>query len=152
MANFYSDNAQLSQDVPSTKSKPNEDKGKLRVLHDEITFTAQLTTADVLKMGKIPAGAKIYEVEINTEDLGVTGILDVGWAASADGGEAADADGFYAALDVKAAANSRLKYVGTVGGFQKEFSEEVEIEIVPSESTDIAIGQFLKLTIFYSLD
>ena len=153
MANFYSDNAQLIEDVPSTKSKANETHGSLRVIYDEITFAAELTTSDVLKMMKIPAGAKIYDVEINCPDLGTTGTFDIGWAASADGGEVADPNGLYAALVMSGAGGiDRQKYVNSVGGFNKEFSEEVEVQIVASTSTDVATGVKLQIAIYYSVN
>lgn len=153
MADFFGDNATLREsNVPSEKIRTQDQHGRMRIAHDELTFTDELTTSDVLTLMKLPAGAKIYEVEINTDDLGTTGILDVGWAASAEGGEVADDNGLYAALDVKAAANARLKIVNSVAGFQKRFTEEVEIQVVPSENTDVATGQTLSLTIWYVVD
>jgi len=153
MADFFGDNATLrDSNVPSDKIKVQEQHGRMRVAHDELTFTAELTTSDSLKMMELPSGAKLYDAEISTDDLGTTGILDVGWEASSEGGEVADPNGLYAALDVKAAANARLKMVNSVAGFLKQFTEKVRIVIVPSESTDVATGQTLKLTVWYVVD
>jgi len=55
-------------------------------------------------------------------------------------------------LDVKAAANDRLKIVNTVAGFLKRFSEKVRVVIVPTENTDVATGQSLDLTVWYTVD
>jgi hypothetical protein len=153
MADFFGDNATLAQsNVPSEKIRVSDQHGRMRIAHDKITFAAELTTSDVLKLMKLPAGAKIYDVEINTDDLGTTGIFDVGWAASAEGGEAADPNGLYAALDVATAANARLKMVNSVAGYLKRFTEEVEIQVVPSTSTDAATGNDLNLTVWYVVD
>ena len=153
MADFFGENATLrDSNVPSEKIRSQDQHGRMRIAHDQITFTAELTTSDVLCLMKLPAGAKVYEAEINTDDLGTTGVFDIGWAASAEGGEVADPNGLFPALDVKAAANARQKMVNSVPAFQKRFTEEVEIQVVPSESTDVAIGNDLKLTIWYVVD
>ena len=117
MANFYGLNAtKRDNTVPSVKIASQEDRGRMRVLYDKYTFTAIITTADVLKMMKIPKGAKVHEVTIKSADLGTTGILNVGWEASAESGaEIADPNGFFSVLDVKAApVYTSLSKVGAV--------------------------------------
>jgi len=152
MASFYGDNA-TKRDVsePSTKIDSQDQHGRLRVAYDSFDLAAVIGTSDILYMQKLPAGAKVYEVEVNSDDLGTTGVLDIGWGASAEGGEAADADGFYASLDVKTAAVARQKYANTVAGFQKKFTEEVTIQISASEATSASSGN-INLAIFYSVD
>ena len=153
MADFFGANATLrDSNVPSDKIRVQEQHGRMRIAHDTHTFAAELTTADKLIMMELPAGAKIYDVEINTDDLGTTGIFNVGWEASSEGGEVADPNGLYSLLDVKAAANDRLKIVNTVAGFLKRFSEKVRVVIVPTENTDVATGQSLDLTVWYTVD
>jgi len=152
MANFFGDNATLrDSNIPSEKIRTQDQHGRMRVAHDEITFAAELTTSDTLTMMTLPAGAKIYEVDISSDDLGSTGVLDVGWAASSEGGEVADDNGLYAALDVTSAV-VRQKIANSLPGYLKRFTEEVAIKIVPSTSTDVATGQTLKLTIWYVVD
>jgi len=153
MADFFGANATLrDSNVPSDKIRVQEQHGRMRIAHDTHTFAAELTTADKLIMMELPAGAKIYDVEINTDDLGTTGIFNVGWEASSEGGEVADPNGLYSLLDVKAAANDRLRIVNTVAGFLKRFSEKVRVVIVPTENTDVATGQSLDLTVWYTVD
>ncbi len=152
MASKYGLNAtKRDSNVPAEKIDVNEQHGRMRVAHDEYTLTAVLGTADSLYMMELPAGAKLYDAEISSDDLGTTGILDVGWEASADGGEVADPNGIYAALDVKAAAIARQKMANSVGGFLKEFSEKVKIVIVPSEASSLSAGT-IKLTVWYVVD
>jgi hypothetical protein len=153
MADFFGDNATLrDSNVPSDKIKVQEQHGRMRIAHDTITFTAELTTSDSLKMMELPSGAKIYDAEVNSDDLGTTGVLDIGWEASSEGGEAADPNGLYAALDVATAAVARQKMANSVAGYLKQFTEKVRIAIVPSTSTDAATGQTLNLTVWYTVD
>jgi len=150
---FFGENAtKRDSDNPSVKIEVQEQHGRMRIAHDTVVFTAELTTADALAMMELPAGAKVYDAEINTDDLGTTGIFNVGWEASSEGGEPADPDGLYALLDVKAAANDRLKMLNSVAGYLKKFTEKVRISIVPTENTDVAIGQSLDLTVWYVVD
>ena len=151
MSNFYGANATLRNNVPSEKIKAQDDRGRLRVLNDSYSFSAIIDTTDTLYMMKIPAGAKIYEVEVNSDDLGTTGDVNIGWGASEDGSEVADPDGFFAALDVNAAPVARTKMANTVAGFHKKFDAEVQVEIVPTEITTATSGT-IELTIFYTLD
>lgn len=153
MAQFYGDNATLrDSDVPSSKIKVQDQHGRVRRAYDEITFAAELTTSDALDLMKLPAGAKVIGAQVSCPDLGTTGVLDIGWLVSADGGEVADPNGLFAALDVKAAANDRTEMSYAVAGFEKEFSEAVVIQIVPSENTDAATGLKLQLAVYYVVD
>ena len=80
MADFFGDNATLrDSNAPSDKIKVQEQHGRMRVAHDKITFTAELTTSDSLKMMELPSGAKIYDADISVDDLGTIGILTAGW-------------------------------------------------------------------------
>lgn len=152
MANFYGDNATLRDNtVPSGKIKVNQQHGRMRVAFDSFDFSAVLGTSDNLYMMEIPAGAKIWDVEVNSDDLGTTGVLNIGWEASVDGGEAADADGLFASLDVATAAVARQKMANSVAGFHKEFSEKVRVVITASTATTATSGN-INLTVYYSVD
>ena len=154
MTDFYGVNNTLSQqNVPSEKIGPGEQSGRLRVAYDSYTFSAALTTSDALYMMKIPKGARVIDVIVDSDDLGTTGDLNIGWEASADGVEAADADGFFAALDVNAAALvTSINKVGTsTAGYLKKFDAEVQVVIVPSENTTATSGS-IALTVLYVVE
>lgn len=152
MANFYGINATLRDNtVPSGKLKVNNNHGRLRVAYDSFTLGAVIGTSDNVFMMEIPAGAKLYDAEVNSDDLGTTGVLNIGWEASADGGVAADADGIFAALDVKTAAVARQKMVNSVAGFRKEFTEKVRVVITASEATSASSGT-INLALYYVVD
>lgn len=151
MAEVYGVNATLRNNVPSEKIASGDHNSGIARSYDSYAFLAELDTTDTLYMNKIPAGAKVVGIKVSCGDLGTTGLFNIGWGASADGGEAADADGFFAALDVKTAAQSNSEMAYTVAGFNKEFSEEVQLEVVPTEITQAAIGEELHIEVLYVL-
>lgn len=152
MADFFGENATLrDSNVPSDKIRSQDQHGRMRIARDKFTFTAILDTTDLLRMMKLPAGAKVYEVELNSDDLGTTGVLDIGWAASSEGGEVADQNGLFAAIDVNSAATARLKILNSVPGFLKRFTEEVEIQIKATTATTATSGD-IELIIYYVVD
>lgn len=150
MADFYGANATILNTVPLVALEGGDHNSKIHRSYDSITFAAELTTSDALYMQKIPAGAKLVGAKVWSDDLGTTGLLNVGWTASDDAGEAADADGIFAALNVKAAANVAVEMPHGSAGFNKDFAEEVQVVIVPTENTDAATGLQLHLEILYT--
>jgi len=152
MATVFGENATLrDSNIPSEKIRVQDQHGRMRIARDKFTLTAVLALNDVIRMMKLPAGAKLYEAEINSDDLGTTGDLEIGWAASDEGGEAADQDGIFPTLDVNAAAVARQKMLNSVPGFLKLFTEEVEVQIVATEATTAAVGN-IELIIWYTVD
>jgi len=152
MATLYGVNAtKRDNTTPAQKIAVTDQHGRMRVAHDEISLTALLALNDEVIFMELPAGAKLYEAEISTDDLGTTGVLDVGWEASSEGGEAADQDGIFAALDVNSAAVARQKMANSVAGFQKTFTEKVRIKAVATTATTAASGD-IKLTLYYTVD
>lgn len=119
-------------DVPASKIQQGDLGGHRRCLYFDHTITAAPTAADVLKLGKLPKGARIIEACLAFPDLGTTGVLNLGWAASEDGLEAADADALLAAVDVNAAAAIK-KMSGIAGaasaGFLKKLLGDVDLQV-----------------------
>lgn len=151
MATLFGENAtKRDVNIPAVKIGTVDSHGRMRVARDKISLTALLAQNDIIKMMKLPAGAKIYEVEISSDDLGSVGVLDVGWAASAEGGEVADPNGLYAALDVTSAI-ARQKIGNSLPGFLKRFTEEVQIQIDATTATDAVSGD-IELIIYYVVD
>lgn len=137
------------EDVPSTKVPSKYERGKLRVLHDEITLDAELGVGDIIKLFEIPKGAVLLDLEVNAPADGTSGIVNIGWLGGDLGEEAADPDGIAAALDFTA-ANARTKMANSVAGFQKEFSEKVQVQAVVTEASDALSGQTIKFTAIIS--
>lgn len=152
MAEFQGVNNTLRNGTPKEFVDAKDEGARIYCSYDEYTLSADLSSADVIRMMKIPAGARIHEVVIQHPDLDTSGgTLDIGWAASDDGGEAADVDGFFANLDVATAADVVLmsQAAAAPAGMFKEFSEEVEVQITIDGDTDATSGT-IKLAIYYS--
>jgi hypothetical protein len=124
-------------DVPSNKIKRGDQSGEVKHLFFDYQVTAAPANGDVLKLGKLPKGARVVEACLSFPDLGTAGSLNMGWAASAElivdsvtPVEAADADGFLAAVDVATAADTVLMSSGAnLAGLGKAFDAEVDVQI-----------------------
>lgn len=154
MADYYGSNYQLTDvNVPEEKIDDGEFGGRVRVAYDSHTpAVAAITTADTIYMMKIPKGARVLDVIVDIEDQGTVGTFNIGWQASAESGaEAADADGFFAALDVNSAdISTRMSAQSTPSAGQlKQFSEEVQVVIVPAANTDVSTGQVISMAVEY---
>lgn len=138
---------------PAEKVPANEQYGRVRVLYDEYTVDTadEFGTSGLIKMMKIPKGARLVGARVVCPATGATGIFDVGWAAGAKGVELADADGIFAAQDPGDAAVD-AQMAGTVAGFNKTFEEEVQVEVDFSEATADMGTKTLKLMLFIVVD
>lgn len=70
--------------------------------------TLEMGTADLgstYRMVEVPSNCLIHEIKIYADDVGTTGLIDVGvYRNTADGGAVVDADFFASAFDIKTAA------------------------------------------------
>ena len=143
MATFYSNQYQNAYvDVPSTKIRPGDVTGVLMVLYFDFTIPGTAPIAnDVFKLGRIPKGSRVIDMQIQFPDMGSAGLVDIGWAASADGVEAANATGFYSALDVNTAAIiASILEVPSAAGFCKLFDAEVDLELKVNTAWTVTSG------------
>lgn len=154
MATKYGTEAtkRLNSTVPALAGQ-GTDGGIVRMGYDTYEFSADLASADIIKMCRIPAGAKVIDVRLFFDDLDASGgTVDVGWAASEGGGEAADDDGFGANIDVTSAGvYSMFTSQSTVAGFDKTFSEEVQVQIKIDGDTDVTSGT-ITIMVLYVID
>ena len=153
MSTLYGLNAQKRLvDEPSQKINVNEQGGRMRVAYDEITVDANLAIGDKIVLGKIPAGAKVYNGLWNIiASFGSTGVADIGWEASAEGGEVADPDGFMFGLSLTTAGADNQFQFENQPGLYKKFDEAVDVIATITTATDGAAGK-LALAVMYSLD
>lgn len=131
---------------PSVKLGIGDYKGTVRRMYFDYTITAVPTNGDVIKLGKLPAGARVYDACLSFPDLGTAGTLELGWAASTDAVEAASASGLLSTVDVNSAAASRT-IIGlngatgaAVAGLMKKFSSEVDIQIAVTAAWTVTSG------------
>lgn len=154
MATYYGNEWQDAfVDVPTSKIAPADDKG--HVYHKRFSYTLPSiapTTSDIIKLVKIPKGARVLDVVFSHPDMGSAGDLDIGWAASAEldsSGSAvvaASADGFFADADVNAAAGiKRMSAVSgaAAAGFLKKFDAEVDMQIAIPEAWTATSGEIV---------
>lgn len=136
--------------VPSSKIAPGDSNSSIMFKYFEYTFTAAPATNDIIKLFKLPKNTRVLDFEMSFPDLGTTGVLDVGWAASAEltvgtttPVEAADADGFLVDVDVNTAAaivNMADVTGAAVPGYLKEFGAEVDVQIDVNTTWTVASG------------
>lgn len=146
MAELYGNQYQDAfVDVPSNKVKGKDLGGEVKKMYFDFTITAAPTAGDVIKLGKLPKGARVHNACLQFPDLGTAGILNLGWGAGAEGLEAADADGLLVNVDVNAAADAvsmqiQMEAGGANAGYLKEFAEEVTVQIDVATAWTVAAG------------
>ena len=152
MATLYGVNADKRLvDVPSTKIDSSDQGGRMRVAYDSYTVSSNLSSADVIKLGKIPAGARVYETVIAcSAGLGASVDGDLGHSAGPDGTEAADDDAFGAAIDLNVTTVTK-SMDPTDAGYAKQFSEDVDVELLLNDAVT-ASSQVIHCWIMYALD
>ena len=134
MATIYSTQYEDAYvDVPSNKIQPGDISGDVKVAQFNVTLSGAITTSDVVKLVKLPKGSRILLMRFVCSDLGTTGALNIGWAASSDGPEAASATGIASAVDVNTAAVATQYYPNN-----SRLAGAVDVQIVPSANTTAA--------------
>jgi hypothetical protein len=90
-----------------------------------IETTTASDPGSTYRMFQIPSNAIVHELKIYSDDMGTTGLIDVGiYKSTADGGAVVDADFFASALDVKAAALNGVDITHESGVFNIDDSEK----------------------------
>lgn len=135
MATVYGDEwTQSLITKPSTKIGIGDVNGHVRRIYFSYTVTATNTANDVIRLGYIPKGARVYDAGLKFPDMGTTGVLELGFAADVDAVETADPDAFMAGVDINAAAdfvtmNQQQLASGALAGHLKKFSATCPVEI-----------------------
>lgn len=140
---------------PTPMADPGSFNGRLRVLRDKFTLTADLAVADTILMGSLlPAGAYVVDVMCKFADLSTgSGTLDIGWQVSADGAEAANTSGWFSAMNVNTAADvlNAKDNAAAPAGICKLFTAAVQPVITVNGDTDATSGA-IDLVIMYVVD
>ena len=137
--------------VPSAKIAKGDFNGEVQSAFASYTLLADATSGDVLKLFKLPKGARVLDWKVNCPDLGSTGVMDFGWAAAAEldsAGvtlEAADDDGFNVDQDVSGQASIVGPLAG-VPGLHKQFAGEVDAQL-KLPTTSGATGLIIKVAV-----
>lgn len=153
MATVYGKNYTKGYKDPTNNSAKMEKgsyNGHVKTLYDEYTFPANAFAAnDIIKVGKLPAGARVIGASVKSPSLGTTGIFDLGNAVSADASVAADQDAFVAQAD---AGGQAVLAVGAGAGILKKYEVEVDVELKCTEVTTAASGLIIQCEVHYVVD
>jgi len=125
--------------VPSDKIGRGEHNSPAKLLFFSYTVVSATANADILKLCKLPKGARVLNAVISHPDMGTAGVANLGWAASeelvAPGGaavEAASNNGLIASIDLHTAAQiitmHEISGAAPTGLF-KQFNAEVDIQL-----------------------
>lgn len=141
MSTLYSDQfSDAYVEVPRSKINSPDANGIPQIAYFSYSLPSVApSNDDVIKLLKIPKGARVLDLVLDLPDLGDTTVLDVGYAASAElsGGsavEAADDNAFLASIDGDVAKDTfsmqqAQEAGGNLAGFLKKFSAEVDLQI-----------------------
>jgi hypothetical protein len=134
--------------IPSVKVSP-EDNNRLHCQYDEFIVSAVIATTDVIYGPKIPAGARLHEVVLSCEDLGTTGVMQVGHLITS--ADAEDLNAFLDAVDVNAAAiTAKMSDEVNIVGLLKKYEVETQVVITCTTATTVTAGEKIKLAIYYT--
>lgn len=140
-------------DVPATKSDPGEQTGRILVAYDEYDLTVDaeiLSIGDVVKLFKLPEGARLHEVKCYSDNLDTTGIFKMGWEDN--GTDAADDDGIFASVDAGGqAVVANMTDSAAATGIFKKFSAETQISLTMTEASVGTTGLKIKVAAFYTI-
>lgn len=146
MATLYGDQySDAYVEKPSTKWSNGDFNGGLKFNYFEYTITAAPTNADIIKVCKIPKGARVMGAGLKFTDLGTAGTLELGYAADADAVETADDNAFLASVDVNTAGDfvtmdQQQEAGGTLAGHLKKFSAECDVQILVTAAWTVTSG------------
>lgn len=137
------------------KADPHNINARVKCLYDEFTLTAELAVNDELLMHKLPEGARIIDAYIHSDQLGTTGILDLGLKAytDKDGNTVSeDSDALVASADAGGQAVLAKMAAGAAGASAEIGYGGAQAFLICTEASDAGIGDTVRAAIFYLLD
>lgn len=164
MANIYAvDYTKRFVTVPAKLTDVASQGGRLRVLYDTHVVVASDAQNDVLYLGRIPGGSKIWEASYSVSaTIGSGSTVDLGWQAVSATATAAntDLDGIFDGVVTTGA--STWFWSGGAGQTTAKKAESVvntpisipdEADIVATIlGSDPAAGVIIKCMVMYSID
>lgn len=150
---YESPNSSSAGTIPSLVEQ-GDYHSKLRCSYDEYTLTADLAANDIIYLMKLPKGARVINLMIDSSDLDAqsAGALTVGWLGN--GVDSVSANGFMTSIDVHTAGKAQdlgaLLFSNQAGKF-KRFGAETQVTVTISGETDATTG-VIKVAILYVLD
>jgi hypothetical protein len=128
--------------------------GRVRVLYDKYTFSADLATTETISFGKLPKGACVIDAMIKHADLdGSGGTIDLGWDGGTNSLETADENALIEAADVASAANVvwASDNQASPAGIGHVLLDEVTVLVKTEGDTDATTGD-IEVFVLYTID
>jgi hypothetical protein len=128
--------------TPVVKTNPIEIGGSVRAAFGVAAFAASDATS-VARISRIPSRARVTHVEVQSDDLGTGGTIDVG-LHDINGGAVVDADFFASALDTDTAAVARTDRtyesgVVTIANTGKRVWEQLGLTADPMKEYEVTV-------------
>lgn len=90
---------------PSVKNSSFLEGGVLRECVGTVEMTSASTAGSTYRMFQVPSNCRMAELRLYSDDVGTSGLVDIGlYQTTANGGAVVDADFFASAVDINAAA------------------------------------------------
>jgi DhnA family fructose-bisphosphate aldolase class Ia len=127
-----------------------EKNGRVRCMYDQITLAADAASADIVKFGVLPAGARVLRAMLQTSgDLGGTGTLKLGYPATT--ADVADDDAFHTGADASGQALALTAGTGAAI-VKKKFTVDTPVELTFSGATSGATAAIIYCSIEYVVE
>lgn len=136
---------------PAEKISAKQEFGKGRWIYDSFVFDANVMAAnDIIKLMKLPKGAKVINAIVKAPSLGTTGIFDLG--IEANGVDAADQDFLVVGADAGGQAVQKSAHVSLAAGVFVELGAETQVVLKCTEATDAALGLMIEVAVNISCE
>lgn len=143
---------------PAALAEVNAYGGRVRAMYDEYELPgAVLAAGDKVKVGRLPKGARVIDAKMAFDDMGTTGVFDLGYQYVKSNGEndsslTSDDNAFLDAVDVNTAAGmASMESEGNIVGFGKEMEGDADVEITVDTASTATTGK-IRTLVLYVLD
>jgi hypothetical protein len=126
---------------PSEKAGTGEYNGHVKVLYDEFVAPQDiLAGSDIIRIGRLPRGARIVGGRLKSGDLGTAGALQFGVTGVAQG------------ICTTTTATSAVQKVADGVSVGEKFEDGTEVFVTVSTATDGAEGEKIQAWVEYIVD
>ena len=135
--------------VPAKLTDVADQGGRMRMLYDKFTFTSPdlaMAINDTISFGKLPPGAKVWEVSIhNSATLGTNVNLSLGYTGAATA---------FLAAAVATGAGTRYMREGVSNITQAPVTITSEVTVIASVLVAVTstVAAFLEVRVWYTVD
>lgn len=150
MAELYSVNyTKINISNPSEKVGPGDSNGKMKCLFDEFDLSAALGLNDEILLQPLPKGCRVHEVVLESEALGGSCSLSLGFKGN--GVDIADDDAFIPATSAASAVIVKMSDAAGNAGMMKVLGGETTPFIKAVAASGATSGK-IKVGIYFTND